>query len=254
MDKTNFSPNCKCRPFSLLRYSKQLSSPLSKSSDFKRTELKDNATDANGPSRDLCLSQSSTSQLDGSISNGYPQDADCQAGSLRTQLGIPVPHLEIHPFPVSKTGAVYSHGSPVWVSKPTNPEPNHSSLSHQSDQETPNSGKDRRPRGQEVSKIFYQAPTEHPHKIESLNEKSLVSSVTSPSGTCNRDLASNNASSLVDSHRSIHREEALKKFRLKRKDRCFEKKVRNFTYSHPFLLSSSMAELAEILILQVTFP
>ncbi|CAA7399727.1 unnamed protein product [Spirodela intermedia] len=216
------------------RYSKTLSSPQS---DLRKTELKDNTKDANGQLRDLGLSQSSTSQLDGSISDAYPQAVDCPTASLRTQRGIPTSHLEIHPFPVSKAGTVYSHGSllqpsfytqpgsPVWVSKPTNPEPIHSSLSHQSDQETPNSGKDRRPHGQDVGKILYKAKMKHPYRIESSNEKSLVSSVTSQSGTCNRDLASNNTSGLVDSNRSIHREEALKKFRLKRKDRCFEKKV-----------------------------
>lgn len=86
------------------------------------------------------------------------------------------------------------------------------------------------------------------HKVEHVEDRRHVSPTNDQSAGSNSNVdqvaivraatesKSEDLTSNGISHRSIQREAALNKFRLKRKERCFEKKV-NLYYQHPLLLA-----------------
>uniref|UniRef100_A0A1D1XZS7 Two-component response regulator-like PRR95 n=2 Tax=Anthurium amnicola TaxID=1678845 RepID=A0A1D1XZS7_9ARAE len=276
-DEINMLKHSNCSAFT--RYYRTMPFPLATADDFRRTEPK-NYVD--GQSRNKGMLQSNTSKCIGGPLQMFIEDGDSPVGGLSNQLGrVPGSHHEPFPVPVPMIPAAYTgllsscspvirpifytqSVTPMWSSEPTYNETIHSSLSHQSDPESLNSGENHDPHGQNIQKQLHQQLKENVCSSESLKEKSHVSSVTGQSrngdvlngsgsrlnssacrGACDGSsgnfTASNISRSTVEStdrsssfggtkpadfRHLVQREAALNKFRLKRKERCYEKKVR----------------------------
>ncbi|XP_077248373.1 two-component response regulator-like protein [Tasmannia lanceolata] len=139
----------------------------------------------------------------------------------------------------------YAQSGPfLWGANATiQQEPIHATSSHQSNPEVHNSEQNHHPNDQTASKPNYPYMPRQEHGLESKEDPNssgggsvcngsnrnvtaaAVSGATAESGN-NEGLFPQDGIRVLDYQRSSQREAALNKFRLKRKDRCFEKKVR----------------------------